>query len=399
MRLPLRFSAILFFMGICSTLSAQIDCLKFEENLQKIEQKLQKINTVDPDLIPLHYFFILDIEKELQQMQENDIPHLQECSQLDFHQTIERFDDLSFKTKNFKVILADQKRRVDVLYYREAEQMLLFGHRDSAWYDLGRALQYNPTQPDALIMKAKLELGEEQFESCVATIHVLYNEAPLTREHEIAIADLTQELYNALYFRGDSLLQNEHEAEALELFRILETFCHNMPTSYCNDDYYKGIIRSQAGVYQSFLKIAEVARKRGNEAIAESFLEYARQYQEDTELSDAATIDPTHGDTEDNATAIQLLPQTENKTTADDTPFSTQHAIGKIQEQSQNTSNEKALNDLNPKKCESILREALKLLLNGQQAQATALLEMARTLPDCKEISIDLLLEILQQKK
>ena len=398
MRLPLRFSAILFFMGICSTLSAQIDCLKFEENLQKIEQKLQKINTVDPDLIPLHYFFILDIEKELQQMQENDIPHLQECPQLDFHQTIERFDDLSFKTKNFKTILADQKRRVDVLYYREAEQMLLFGHRDSAWYDLGRALQYNPTQPDALILKAKLELGEEQFESCVATIHVLYNDATLTREHESAIADLTQELYNALYFRGDSLLQNEHEAEALELFRILETFCHNMPTSYCNDDYYKGIIRSQAGVYQSFLKISEVARKRGNEEIAESFLEYARQYQEDTELSDAATIDPTHGDSETNATSIKLLPHTEDETTADATR-STQHEIEKKQDQSQNTSNGEALNDLNPADCESILREALKLLLNGQQAQATTLLEMARTLPDCKGISIDLLLEILQQEK
>lgn len=426
-----RFVILLFLSGTFFSLPAQIDCDKLGEDLQKIEQKLQKINTVDPDLIPLHYFFVLDIERELQHIRQNDIPHLQTCTELDFHETIEWFDNLSFKTKNFKTVLADQKQRVDILYYREAERMLLFGHRDSAWYDLERALQYNPVQPDALIMKARLELGEEQYESCVATIHILYNDATLTREHEIATSDLTQELYNALYHQGDSLLQNGHEAEALDVFRILETFCHNMPSSYCNDDYYKGIIRSQAGVYQSFLKIAEVARQRGNEEIAQSFLEYARQYREENGIPDDDPADG-HAAKAENLEDVQLLnvksdsirnsmEPTENTplqllppitTETDNEPAtltsSSANSASPVNEAPVSDDIQEALphqpsftprDEFDPTDCESLLRETIELLLKGEYAQVTALLEMARTLPNCQEISIELLLEILQNRK
>ena len=59
---------------------------------------------------------------------------------------------------------------------------------------------------------------------------------------------------------------------------VLEHFCHNMPSGYCNDDYYKGIVLSREGVYDSYLSIAREAEKRGNHEMARKFYQYAEEY-------------------------------------------------------------------------------------------------------------------------
>ena len=51
-----------------------------------------------------------------------------------------------------------------------------------------------------------------------------------------------------------------------------------MPSGYCNDDYYHGILRSKSGVYESYLKIASVARERKNFEMEKRFLQYAQDY-------------------------------------------------------------------------------------------------------------------------
>jgi rubrerythrin len=51
-----------------------------------------------------------------------------------------------------------------------------------------------------------------------------------------------------------------------------------MPSNYCNDDYYHGILRSKEGVYESYLTIAKVAREKGYLDIEQSFLNYANEY-------------------------------------------------------------------------------------------------------------------------
>ena len=84
-----------------------------------------------------------------------------------------------------------------------------------------------------------------------------------------------------------------HSAEALEVFTTLEQFCHNMPSNYCNDDYYKGILRSKTGVFNSYLAVAEAALRRGNADMARLFWEYALQYKETNEgeiLDEAALL-------------------------------------------------------------------------------------------------------------
>ena len=76
------------------------------------------------------------------------------------------------------------------------------------------------------------------------------------------------------------MIKTEHAAEALELFEILEAFCLNLPSSYCNDDYYHGLLRSKSGIYESYLAIVKAAIERGNPKVAALFTQYAQEYLE-----------------------------------------------------------------------------------------------------------------------
>ncbi|MDD4395002.1 MAG: hypothetical protein PHQ33_03845, partial [Bacteroidales bacterium] len=149
---------------------------------------------------------------------------------------------------------------------------------NTANYYLDRAIQYNPLLTDALILKLKLLFIDNEYDKCIELIHVLYNDAPLKREHENQLSDFTDHFYDELFQLGDSLIHIGHAADALPVFETLENFCHDMPSAYCNDDYYRGIIRSKTGVYESYLTIAKVAYEKKNYEIAYKFLDYADSY-------------------------------------------------------------------------------------------------------------------------
>ena len=167
---------------------------------------------------------------------------------------------------------------MDTLFYLQAVDEL---HHDDivlADYYLDRALEFNRLNTDALIAKAKLLFAAGEYRECIERIHILYNEAPLKREHENELSDFTASFYDKLFTTGDSLVKIGHAADALPVFLTLETFCHDMPSTYCNDDYYRGIIRSKTGVYESYLKIAQVAWDKKNYGMAYTFLDYAQEY-------------------------------------------------------------------------------------------------------------------------
>lgn len=277
--------SFLLLLSLPSLLLAQTSiCDRFDKKIQNWETRLQKINTVNPELIPLHYFFVEDIRKEMSKFEQGELKELPRCPDLDFYSAVTQYDNLSFQAKNLSILLKAKKEHVDSLFYEAAEQSLLLGQIDSTHHFLDRALQYNHLNAKVLLRKSSLLLNEERYDECIELVHVLYNEATLTREDEMAASDFTILLYNKLYNLGIELLNNNHEAEALDIFTSLETFCKNMPSSYCNDDYYKGIVRSKKGVYHSFLKIAEVARQRGSKEIEDAFLDYAEQYRIENDI-------------------------------------------------------------------------------------------------------------------
>jgi rubrerythrin len=269
-----------FFIAASHFVDAQdnIDCHAIEDLLSKWENKVKKLNLEDPELIPLHYFLALDIEKELDHFSKKTIPQLSTCSELNYYKTITRFDDIVFRNSIKKLKLATLYKQVDSIFLCKAIWELQYENRTNAIFFLDKSLQCNPVYPEALLLKTRLLFEEQEYQECLALLHVLYYEAPLQRKHEIEISNFNLLFYNELYRTADSLIKKEKATEALELFKTLETFCTNLPAEYCNDDYYHGILRSREGVYESYLVIAKVAKEKGNREIEQKFLNYAEEY-------------------------------------------------------------------------------------------------------------------------
>ena len=286
----ISFFLIAAFPPVFVAAQTNINCEKAASILPAIQKKADNITTTDPELISLHYLFVIDLLEQLSQYETEYLPNLHYCETIDFYEAKHRFRRAKNQLLQLKDTLEIQRHRVDTLFYLQAVDELHHDDIQLADYYLDRALEFNRLNTDALITKAKILFARGEYDECIEQIHILYNEAPLTEENEHELSDFTSAFYDKLFTTGDSLVRIGHEADALPVFLTLESFCHDMPSAYCNDDYYKGIIRSKTGVYESYLKIAQVAWKKGNHEMSYTFLDYAQEYLDNSE----EPLEPSH---------------------------------------------------------------------------------------------------------
>jgi tetratricopeptide (TPR) repeat protein len=255
------------------------------------ERHIKSLNLKDPDYIPLHYLKSKDIIKEFEAFKREKLLLLKDCNTIVFSDFINNFD-IQFsliQSKNDSLALLNND--VYLIFYERALFEYGIRNEDDGEYLLFRSLQYNPLFPDAILLRLKNLLQVRAFSDCLSLLNTLYYETELDRRQEMLAIEFTDLFYQKLYNIGDSLVKLERAAEALEIFEILETFCLNLPISYCNDDYYHGILRSKSGIYESYLRIAQVAKSRGNINIAEHFYQYAKEYFDENKESNVLERD------------------------------------------------------------------------------------------------------------
>jgi len=264
-------------MLLCNAFAQLSDaCTATAEQLKHIEQRLAQLNSQDPEVITLHYLFLQDCLKELKDIKNNGNDLLFYCQNKKTLQT--KAQDLLTKADSLNEIFDEQVKKVDELFYQKAKIEYIFADNDKTEYYLNRALQYNKHNVDALLLKVKLKFEEKDYEECLTLFKDLFNHNELSEQQENEIYQLSSAYYYEVYNLGDSLVKADKGAYAIDLFQLLETFCHEIPSSYCNDDYYHGILRSKQGVYDSYIAIARAARERKNYELERKFLRYAEEY-------------------------------------------------------------------------------------------------------------------------
>lgn len=269
-------------------------CAGVTEKLENWEKRIEIIDISDPDKIPLHFLFVREVVTELQQFYKEDLPQVVECKNLNFNEIISRYDQLLLQSRFLFDTLEKQKEVIDELFYQSALEESYFKNWENCYYFVNRSLEYNPLNANSLLLKLELLYQDSIYVECLSHLERLYSKSQLTEEQEKKAMDFTAKFYDKLYSVGDSLVRIDKSAEALEIFQILEVFCLNMPSSYCNDDYYHGIIRSKTGVYESYLEIAKIARERKHYDIETRFIQYAQEYADANHevLSQVVTLNP-----------------------------------------------------------------------------------------------------------
>ena len=273
---------IFLYLFIHSSLlfSQTVDCEKMVTFLNEKETQIAHLNLQDPDYIPLHFLIAKDISKELVQFRQEVVPYFTACEQITFNKLINKYDDLKNNLQLKQDSLSWLNEHIHLIFYEQALYEYRLKNEADAEYYLQRCLQYNDTFPDAILLKLNKLLEKNHFEACLSLLNSLYYETQMNRAQEMQAIEFTAQFYSKLYNTADSLVKIEHAAEALTLFEVLERFCLNLPTAYCNDDYFHGVLRSKSGIYESYLAIAKVAEKRGNPTIAAHFYQYAQEYLE-----------------------------------------------------------------------------------------------------------------------
>ncbi len=254
-------------------------CEVLSQRIDQIEEKLNRLNDTDPDMIPLHFLFADEAKSELKKIA--DLLYVKKSENGCYAYLVNQTNVLLQKANLLHYSLKEKKEVIETIFFQNAEHELLMENRVQAIYLLERALEYQSIYPDALILRAHLALEDNDFNYSVELLDVLYNRCEVNAAQEEKAMILSAKFYKKVYETGDSLIKSDHAAEALELFQFLEDFCHNMPTNYCNDDYYHGILKSQKGIYESYLAIATIAGKRGMKDVETQFLEYAQEYLDD----------------------------------------------------------------------------------------------------------------------
>lgn len=265
------------FTLLCNAFAQMADaCTTTAEKLQNIEQRFSQLNSQDPEVITLHYLFLQDCMKELNTLKDNGNDLLFYCQNKKALQ--QKTLDLLAKANSLNEVFAEQIKKVDELFYQKAKIEYIFADNDKTEYYLNRALQFNKHNVDALLLKVKLKFEEKDYEECLTLFKELFNHNELSEQQENEIYQLSSAYYYEVYNLGDSLVKADKGAYAIDLFQLLETFCHEIPSTYCNDDYYHGIMRSKQGVYDSYIAIARAARERKNYEMEKKFLRYAEEY-------------------------------------------------------------------------------------------------------------------------
>lgn len=273
-----RLVSILFSLLTFATVYSQSAGIALSKKIDKWQNRSNELNHNDPEILSLHCIYMEEIIKEMQKTKKEFNKTVSADKRSDFYALKHRFDYVYSKILSKNDTFQSKKGRISDIFYNIAKEDLAFRDTSKAVYHLERALQYNPNHPESLLEYAKISLATEKYSESVDLIHKVYSQDGLSDELEMRISDFTLQLYERLYSHGDNLVKSGRAAEALEVFTVLEHFCNNMPSGYCNDDYYKGLMLSREGVYESYISIAKEAEKRGNHEMAKKFYQYAEEY-------------------------------------------------------------------------------------------------------------------------
>ncbi len=217
---PPFFLIFLLLAFFNAEIQADNSCDSLKNKLIHLESQVERLNTYDPDFIPLHRLLAIELITELNTFSKQLLKPEDGASC--FSYLLTKSEKVLDKANTTYEILEEKNKVIETIFYENATHEFLDKNYIQSIYLLDRALEYNPYYPDALMLKTEILLQEKAFEQCVTLMDVLYNQCELDAASEEKAIILSNLFYARLYETGDALVKNDHAAAALEMFQFLE---------------------------------------------------------------------------------------------------------------------------------------------------------------------------------
>jgi hypothetical protein len=254
-------------------------------------KKLDNFNFTNVDMILVYDIMLKEIEKQVEELFNNDFPGKLRLSGHDPINFIDLFTVFSEKTREIRARENDCLAHLDKIYYERGMLFLLQNDVGKATMYFKRSFNYNNYYVPSHYQFAKiLFLHDSVQQSAVIISNVLntMNPDPQMQDSVLQFAGLID---STLIRQGYDYLKLEKFNEALEVFQNAIIFCSNSPGIVCTNRVYQGLASSKFGIYQSFLTVSEKAIKTGKYELAEVYIAAAREYQKENSseiIGDAA---------------------------------------------------------------------------------------------------------------
>lgn len=243
-------------------------------------QKLDAFDFENIDKIIVYDIMLKDIERQVEDLYQLDLPGELSLSSFDPIGYIDLFTAFSERTRQIRQREENSLANLDKIYYERGRKLLAAGDTPRALLYLKRSCNYNPLFVPSWFERAKLLVEHDSIIAAADIIQLVLtdmNPDPAMSDSVHAFAD---QILKTLQLQGHDHLVLEKYNESLTLIERAIRFCEGTPGFSCSEQIYKDYAASKHGLYKSYLTVAEKALQGGRYDLARAYVREARDYQQ-----------------------------------------------------------------------------------------------------------------------
>lgn len=242
-------------------------------------RKLDAYNFDNIDMIIVYDIMLKDIERQVEDLYQLDLPGKLNLSSYDPIGYIDLFTAFSERTRRIRQQEENSLATLDQIYFNQGRKLLAAGEKSRALLYFKRSCNYNPLYVPSWYERARMLYANDsvmQAADIIQSVLTGMNPDPVMSDSVQAFAE---KILKTLQQQGHDNLVLQKYNESVALIERGIRFCEGSPGLHCGEQIYKDYAASKYGLYQSYLSVAEKALQGGRYDLARVYVKEARDYQ------------------------------------------------------------------------------------------------------------------------
>ena len=252
-----------------------------EDQINKVYSVLKVLDDISSETIILDEFRLCDAEATIGRLRYaafQDFPMIRENDPLGYILKINQYrTELKKLRKEFNFVIS----HIDSLLYEQGRTFLENGEKGKARAAFERSISYNNLYIPAQLSLAAMDLESGQSLLALNRIAAFMGQVHPPSYWMNDIAVFSQKLFENEISRAGKLADDDRFLDALRILEELNRFCLRIEVWQCPAELRQSLINVHYGMYRSYLRVAGRAYESGNFSFAVTYIESARQYQQE----------------------------------------------------------------------------------------------------------------------
>jgi len=252
-----------------------------EDQINTVYSVINVLDDISPETIILDEFRLCDAEAgtgRLRYAAFQDFPMITDTDPLGHVESIFNLrTELKKLRKEFNYVIS----HIDSLLYEQGRAYLEEGEEGKARAAFERAISYNNLYIPAQLSLAAMDMAAGQPSRALNRIAAFMGQVNPPSYWMNDIAAFSQKLFENEISRAGKLADDDRFLDALHILEELNRFCLSIDVWQCPANLQQSLIDVHYGMYRSYLRVAGRAYESGNFSFAVTYIESARQYQQE----------------------------------------------------------------------------------------------------------------------